>query len=228
MIERRLRRSLGALSMAGAGACAAASAGSVGSAAGGGTMSADVGVTTAQDSTRLVPPGLGTLRQDDVAIRLTLDGGVTVRLIPLDESVIRLLSRDSYQSLHDLAAGRAAQLREIARRAGNARLSVWQATFYGTEQAEARFSPQEVIVTTGGRDFRPLDIVPLTPGFGSQRIRQRGVQSALYAFDGTLDVNQPQLVVTVQGARDGSWGSAVLPRLERERALVRTRTQQRP
>jgi hypothetical protein len=69
-------------------------------------------------------------------------------------------------------------------------------------------------------------VLPLTAGFGGQRLRQREVQSALYVFDGALDVNQP-LVVTVETTRDESWARVVLPRVERERALVRSRAQRR-
>jgi hypothetical protein len=72
-----------------------------------------------------------------------------------------------------------------------------------------------------GRDFRPLEVIPLTPGFGSQRLRQRESQSALYLFDGQVDVNQP-LVLQYETVQNGEWPS-VLERVERERALVRSR-----
>ena len=58
----------------------------------------------------LVPAGFGTLRQDDMAIRLTLPGGLQVRAAPLDESFIRLLSPDAYRAMQELVrsqAGRA-------------------------------------------------------------------------------------------------------------------------
>jgi hypothetical protein len=63
--------------------------------------------------------------------------------------------------------------------------------------------------------------MPLSPGFGEQRLAQRGVQTALYLFDDGIDVNLP-LILTVQGATSTSW-EANLRRLERERALVRSR-----
>lgn len=173
--------------------------------------------------TGLVPPGYGTLRQDDIAVRVQLVGGVTVRAIPLDEGLIRLLSPDSYRALRDLRGSRRAQIDSIAARTGRGtRVSVWYVSFFGVEQGEARFSPYEFIVTNAGRDFRPLDVLPITPGFGGQRLRQRETQSALYVFDGQLDVNQP-LTVTVETTQSDAWSRDILQRVERERALVRSR-----
>jgi hypothetical protein len=110
----------------------------------------------------------------------------------------------------------------VAQRFRYPRYSVWYVSYFGREQGEARFSPFEVIITNAGRDYRPLDVVPLTSGFGEQRLQQRDTQSALYVFDGTLDLNQP-LDITVETTRDPSWGTTVLPRVERERALIRSR-----
>jgi hypothetical protein len=47
------------------------------------------------------------------------------------------------------------------------------------------------------------------------------VQTAIYLFDDGVDVNLP-LVVTVQGIPSSGWESN-LRRIERERALVRSR-----
>ena len=79
----------------------------------------------------------------------------------------------------------------------------------------------DLVITNVGRDFRPLDVLPLTPGFGEQRLRQRETHSALYVFDGELNANQP-LVVTYETARNGDW-AATLQRIERERVLIRSR-----
>jgi hypothetical protein len=166
-----------------------------------------------------LPVGFGTLRQEDLSLRIQLPA-VMVRAIPLDESVIRVLSPDSYRAMHDLVASRQAELDERARRYGVRRPSLWYFSYYGLEP-DARFSPEEVIITSAGRVFRPLSIVPLTPGFGEQRLEQRGVQTAIYVFDDGIDVNLP-LVVTVQGVPSAGW-DANLRRIERERALVRSR-----
>ena len=185
------------------------------------TASRAVQDTLASD---LIPAGHGSLRQDDVAIRLPT-AALVVRAIPLDESVIRTLSPDSYRALHDLVASRRAQADSIARRAGAPRVRVWYVTFNGIEP-EARFSPMDLLVSSAGREFRPLDVIPLTRGFGEQRVRQREPQSALYVFDGALDVSQP-VVVAYEGTQSAAWAQA-LRRVERERALVRSRAARRP
>lgn len=175
----------------------------------------------ARDTTgTLVPAGFGTLRQDDIALRVT-QFGLQVRATPLDESVIRVLSPDSYRTLHELVASQRQRLDEIRRRNALPSLALWYVSFFGVEPGETRFSPMEFIISNVGRDFRPVDVIPLSPGFGTQRLRQREVQHALYVFDGQVDVNQP-LAIAYETVRNADWPQ-VLQRIERERALVRSR-----
>jgi hypothetical protein len=166
-----------------------------------------------------VPVGFGSLRQDDIAIRL-LPAGLIVRAIPLDENVIRLLTPDSYRALRDLEESNRAAIERVTRRSGGRRPAAWYVSFYGL-QPDARFSPMELVISSAGQDFRPLDVIPLSTGFGEQRLRQRETQSAVYLFPGEIDVDHP-LVVTFQGERDATW-EQILQRVERERALVRAR-----
>lgn len=173
----------------------------------------------------LVPAGLGTLRQDDIAIKLQLPD-VLVKLTPLDESVIRTLSPDSYRALRELAESRRAAITRLATQHGFLRGSVWYVSFYGLAP-EARFSPLELTVTSAGRDFRPAEAIPLSTGFGSQRLQPRETQSALYLFDDAVNVNQP-ITVSLAGQQSAAWTS-ILRTIERERALIRSRaSQQRP
>ena len=64
--------------------------------------------------------------------------------------------------------------------------------------------------------------MPLTPGFGEYRLKQREVQSALLVFDGQIDLNQPVTAQLESVPSVTDWNS-VLQRVERERALVRSR-----
>ena len=169
-----------------------------------------------------VPAGFGTLRQDDLALKTSPANGLQVRAIPLDERFIRLLSPDSYRALRELLGSKASQLEAVRERNRLPAYSVWYVSFFALEQGETRFSPQEFIISNTGRDFRPLDMVPLTPGFGEYRLRQREVQSALFVFDGQLDVNQPVTAQLESTPSVTDWAQ-VLQRVERERALIRSR-----
>lgn len=169
-----------------------------------------------------VPAGFGTLRQDDIALKVSPANGLQVRAIPLDERFIRLLSPDSYRALRDLLARNQGALQQVKDRNRLPAYAVWYVSFFALEQGETRFSPQEFILSNSGRDFRPLDVLPLTPGFGEYRLRQREVQSGLLVFDGQLDLNQPITGIMESAASVTDWG-AVLQRVERERALVRSR-----
>lgn len=191
---------------------------------------AAVGSTTpsavSRDSSRLlVPAGYGSLKQEDIAIRVAR-GGLQVQAIPLDETIIRVLSPDSYRALREQLANRQPSLDSLARRTGLSGFSVWLVRFHGLEQGETPFSPMEFIVTSVGQDFRPIEVLPVTPGFGQQRLRQREVQQALYAFDPQVNVNQP-LTVQYETSRNSEW-PLILSRIERERVLVRSRAGVRP
>lgn len=166
-----------------------------------------------------VPPGFGTLRQDDIAIRIELQG-LAVRAIPLDESVIRLLTPDSYRALRELQESNKAGISAVARRTGGQKPDIWYVSFYGVEP-DVHFSPRELIITSGGRDFRALDIIPLSSGFGEERLKQRETQSAIYLFDEAIDLDQP-LTLTFQTQTNSGW-EQTLQAIERERALVRAR-----
>jgi len=168
----------------------------------------------------LVPPGFGTLKQDDVSLRLT-SSSLQVRATPLDESIIRLLSPDSYRAMSELKRSKQEAIAAVARRNAVRELSLWYVSFFAVERGETRFSPREFLIRNVGRDFRPLEVIPLTPGFGEQRLRQNGRQDALYVFDGQLDPQQP-LTVGYATAQNDDWRN-ILPQIERERARVRGR-----
>lgn len=177
------------------------------------SASADTGIAG------VVPAGYGTLRQDDIAIKIPLEN-VAVRLIPLDESVIRTLSPDSYRALHDVLASKQDQITRLARVHGLQQANVWYVSFFGLAPA-ARFTPTDVTITSNGREFRPLEIVPLTAGFGEQRLQPREVQQALYLFDDGIDLSQP-LTVTMGMQQNTDW-QTILRTIDRERAMIRSR-----
>ena len=200
-------------------ACATAPAGS--------TLAQSGAVGSAADDTTgraNVPPGYGTLRQDEIAIRIEMQG-LIVRAIPLDENLIRLLTPDSYRALRELQESNKQSIAAVTRRTGGRAPDLWYVSFYGV-QPDVHFSPMELVITSSGRDFRALEVIPLSSGFGEQRLRQRETQSALYLFDDSIDPDHP-LTVTFQNVRSDVW-EQILTRIERERALVRARASRPP
>jgi len=172
----------------------------------------------------LIPAGYGTLRQDDVAIRLE-PNNVVVKLIPLDEAMIRVLAPDSYRTLHGLLESRRDAIARSASVHGLRRGTVWYGEFTALVP-DARFTPTDLTITSGGRDFRPLDVFPLTRAFGQQRLQPRENQQALFLFDDAVDATQP-LSVTMASQRNSDWES-ILRKIEHERTQIRARAAAKP
>jgi len=168
-------------------------------------------------SATLIPAGLGTVRQDSISIVLQPEG-VRVTAIPLDESVIRVLASDSYRYLHTTLENKRQQIMQRAAMRGVREPRVWYVRFYGLAP-DARFVPTDLTVTSG--------VIPLTPGFGTQRLQPREQQAALLLFEEGLDVSQP-LVVAMGSQRNTDWETILLRTIDPERAAIRARAASHP
>ena len=175
--------------------------------------------------TGMIPAGFGSLRQDDVSLKLQ-NQGLTVSAIPLDENVIRTLAPDSYRTLRALRESKSKQLDAIRTRLGLPSVAAWYVTFYTLEQGDARFDAFDFLIRSQGQDFRPLDVLGVTTGFGEGRVSQRERQVAIYVFDPSIDLSQP-IVVTASTQQNAGW-SDVLQKLDRERTLVWSRSTPTP
>ena len=172
----------------------------------------------AQDT---VPAGYGTLRRDDIAVRLAT-GTIEVQVLPLDEQVIRLLAPDTYRSLTELVRSRAADLTDAAARGSTQNPTLVMVTFLGVVP-QARFNPEELTITSRGRLFRPIGIVPLAPTWSSFQLDARQQAAAIYLFDPGISFAE-QLTVSSQGLSSDAWTHS-LRLLDQERARVRARAQ---
>ena len=175
--------------------------------------------------TGMIPAGFGSLRQDDVSLKLQ-NQGLTISAIPLDENVIRTLAPDSYRTLRALRESKTKQLEAIRSRLGLPSVAAWYVTFYTLEQGNARYDAFDFLVRSQGQDFRPLDVLGLTTGFGEGRVSQREKQSAIFVFDPSIDLSQP-VVLTASTQQSSAWAD-VLQKLDRERALVWSRSTPTP
>src|SRR5436309_10878254 len=168
-----------------------------------------------------IPAGYGTLRSNDIVIRFTT-GTIEIQVLPLDEQVIRLLAPDTYRSLTQLESSRAADIAEATRRGGTEHPTLVMVTFLGVVP-QARFNPEELTITSRGRLFRPIGIVPLSPAWSSFQLDARQQAAALYLFEPGISFAE-QLTVSYQGLSSDAWSRSV--RLfEQERARVKARAQ---
>jgi len=160
----------------------------------------------------LVPPGYGSLHQEDITLTVRV-GDLQVKITPLAEWVLRLTAPDTYKRL----SGAVARLDE-ADRVG--RLPVLVSLFTeaaGGTEVELR----DLVLVSRGRRYRPQVVRGLTLGWGTGRVRQRESQQAIYLFDGDVDLEM-DLDVMFGDVRTAEW-NVILPRLETERARIRSR-----
>lgn len=181
------------------------------------------GVTAEEDPT-LPPAGYGTLRQEDVSIRLQAQG-VQVQVLPLSEHVIRLLAADTYNSLHRLVASKQSDIEDATRRYGVRDPKVFLVTFFGLEQ-QARFTPDDLTIDSQNRLFRPIATIPLSPLWSGQQLNQRETATALYVFDGDIRLADA-MTVEYGFARSGGWEQTIRI-LDRERTSVLSRASGEP
>jgi hypothetical protein len=168
-----------------------------------------------------VPIGYGTLRRDDIVIRMST-ATIEVQILPLDEQVIRLLAPDTYRSLTQLVRSRATELADAAARGSTRNPTLVMVTFLGVVP-QARFNPEDVNIMSRGRLFRPVGIVPLSPTWGSYQLDAREQAAAIYLFEPGISVRE-QLTVSYQGLSSEAW-SRSLRVLDQERARVKARAQ---
>lgn len=168
----------------------------------------------------LPPPGYGSLKQDNVSLRLT-GTEIELRFLPLDERLIRLLAPDAYQSLHGLVESRRGAIDSAAREAGLTRPGLALVTFFALRSA-ARFDPDLVNLTYRNQILRPEGTVSYTGNFTSRQLDVRQQATAIYLFEEPLPVFEKFQVV--YGANQSEWGDEVLRRIGIERVRVQSRS----
>jgi hypothetical protein len=168
-----------------------------------------------------IPKGYGTLRRDDIVMRFST-GTVEIQVLPLDEQVIRLLAPDTYRSLLQLVQSRGQEIQQAAERGGTDNPSLVMVTFLGVV-SQARFNPEDLNVTSRGRLFRPVGIVPLSPTWSSYQLDARQQAVAIYLFEPGIAVREDMLV-QYQGLTSAAWVRSIRL-LDQERARVKARAQ---
>jgi len=180
-----------------------------------------VDLLAAQDT---LPVGFGSLRRDDIAVQLATDQ-VAIQVLPLRESVIRLLAPDTYASLQSLITKHQPALDSLAQRAGERHPLPVLVTFFGLVP-NGHFVPEDLDLASRGQLYRPIGIVPLSPQWSSNQLDPREQVIAIYLYDEEITLGQ-DLTVSYGSLSSDSWSHAVRL-LDQERARVLSRAASRP
>jgi hypothetical protein len=169
----------------------------------------------------IVPAGFGTLKQDDVTMSLR-NGPLLVKVTPLAEPIIRLLAPDTYQRLRNLAESKR---EEAVRAAGMDEPALFMVSFF-SYQPDVEYVAEDLQLSHQGGLHGPIAVMPVTPGFGRQRLAQQDQQVAIYAFANRIDYQLP--IVIRYGLEQSEHWITIVPRLEVERARIRARARTSP
>jgi hypothetical protein len=159
-----------------------------------------------------LPSGLGTLRQEDVSIAL-VSGDLRILVTPLAETITRVTAPDTERRLEAVVGSLPSQ--GVGDGSG-----LFLVTLY-SDRPDTRFDPEEVQLIAQGFRQRPESIEPLTPTWGERRIGQREQVVAVYRYAASIDL-EAEVVLAYGQDRSAPW-SQVLPRIQAERARVRSR-----
>jgi hypothetical protein len=173
---------------------------------------------------RALPPGYGTLSQNDLALRVRSDE-LEIRLIPLDPRVTRLLARDAYQSILGLVESHRRGIDSVASRAGVSQPGLALVSFFGL-RPDVRFDAQTLTLLIRSRVFRPIGTIPLTPRFTSGQLGVREQASALYVFEESIPVDD-SFTLSYGALTSDDWQDKQST-LERERGRVAARAREQP
>jgi hypothetical protein len=169
---------------------------------------------------RPLPPGYGTLSQDNLSLRMQNDD-LEIRFIPLSPRILPLLAKDAYQSFRTLLENNRRGIDSVAGRAGVSQPGLALVTFFG-RRPDVRFDPQTLTLLVRNRIFRPLGLLPLTPRFTSQQLGVRDQVSAIYLFEEDLPVDD-SFTLSYGTLNSEDWQNKE-QLLNRERARVAARS----
>lgn len=171
-----------------------------------------------EEEALMVPPGYGTLLQDQISLRLQ-SGDLLIKVTPLDEAIVRLTAPDTYERLKGLAEVHGPRASGASRTTDTSLFLVSLFSY----QPDITYEPEDLTLINRGLRMRPLGIAAITPSWGTQRLGQQETRMAVYAFDGGMEW-ETDLVAEYQQLRNEIWQDRIVPILQAERTKVRARS----
>lgn len=186
-----------------------------------GTQAAAVGQDASEDG--LLPVGYGRLNQDDLSVGMRA-GNLDIRLTVLQETGLRLLNKESYESLHRLVESKRAQIDSVDQVYGLGDPGLLMVRYYSLAEG-SRFDAQLLTTIINGQFYTPVAIIPLTTSIQSDRLGRRQQAAGIYVFEETLTPYLP-MVFSYGAFRADGWNSDRVRSLQRERSRIQSRVMQ--
>jgi len=184
------------------------------------------GAQVSSDSLRTdgLPVDKGLLSLSNATINLT-SGNLQIVFIPLDERLLRLITKDSYHSMERLLTQQQHAIDSITSERGISAPGVAFVSFNGLAP-NTRFEPDQVALNYHGQQYRPVAWIPLSPTFSNQQLDPRQQVQALFIYRRDIPVRE-SFTLTYLAATSDDWGNR-LQRFDTERLRIqgvsRTRT----
>jgi len=172
-------------------------------------------------SEQVLPPGYGTLKQEDLQIALATTS-LEIRFTPMDPRVINLLAPDAYTAMAALVKNNRPRIDSAAKVNAVSRPGIAFVQFYGL-QPGANFDAQGLVLVFRGRLLRPIAIIPYSQKFTDGRLEPRQLVTAFYLFEEQIPVLEPfSLQYYQQGSTEWTSNRVAKINNERQRVLLRS------
>jgi hypothetical protein len=171
-----------------------------------------------------LPPDRGLLSLSNATIMMT-DGNLQIVFIPLDERVLRLITRDSYRSMERLLAQQKTALDSVTSTLGISSPGIAFVSFQALA-ANTRFQPDQLVLNIHGQQVRPVAWIPLSPTFTNQQLDVRQQVQALFIYRRDIPVRE-SFTLSYLSTTSDDWAARLL-RFDSERTRILGTARPRP
>jgi hypothetical protein len=163
-----------------------------------------------------LPVDRGLLSLSNATITLT-SGNLQIVFIPLDERVLRLITKDSYRSMRRLLAQQKVALDSVNSLLGLSAPGIAFVSFQALA-SNTRFQPEQLSINYQGQQVRPVEWIPMSPTITKQQLDVRQQVQALFIYLHDIPVRE-SFTLTYFDATSDDWGGR-LTRFDSERTRI--------
>jgi len=140
----------------------------------------------------------GLLERDDITVKMR-GGDLEITVTAMDESIIRYATKEMRDHLRKLKEDNLAD--NINYNPDDPKRPIPFLVTFRALGREIRYEPHELLIYNYGQEYRPIEIVAVSPNFNSRVVYiRRPPLSAIYLFNRSIDLNSRELVITYYNA----------------------------